>query len=44
MRKALLAVGYVLVVTPLGLLSRLTRDPLQRAWKKSADSYWIPAS
>jgi hypothetical protein len=44
MRKVLLAAVYVLAVTPVGLWHRLTRDPLQRAWDKSADSYWNPAS
>jgi hypothetical protein len=34
---------FFLVVTPLGLLRRLTgADPLRRRKKSTADSYWIP--
>ncbi|NGO77800.1 hypothetical protein G6045_19365 [Streptomyces sp. YC504] len=41
MRAVLLAVVYYLVVTPIGLLARATRDPLTRSWDPKAESYWV---
>ncbi|GAA3434873.1 hypothetical protein [Kutzneria kofuensis] len=39
---------YYAVVTPVGLVCRLVRDPLHRAWNDRATSYlihhWTPAS
>lgn len=44
MRTAFLACVYYLVVTPIGLIIRLARDPLHRRWIRRAGSYWcIPA-
>ncbi|MER6195238.1 hypothetical protein [Streptomyces cyaneofuscatus] len=40
MRTFLLLIAYYLVVTPLGLLSRLVNDPLTRRWNGRADTYW----
>lgn len=40
MRTFLLLIAYYLVVTPLGLLSRLVNDPLARRWNRRADTYW----
>ncbi|MFD6156625.1 hypothetical protein ACFWF7_18815 [Nocardia sp. NPDC060256] len=40
MRTPLLAPIYFLLVTPLGLLLRLIRDPLHRRWDRQAFSYW----
>ncbi|MDX3372995.1 MULTISPECIES: hypothetical protein [Streptomyces] len=40
MRTLLLLIAYYLVVTPLGLLSRLVNDPLARRWSRRADTYW----
>lgn len=37
---ALLLVGYVLVALPLGVLTRLFRDPLRRRPDPSATTYW----
>jgi len=38
----LLAVVYYLVITPIGLVMRLAgRDPLQRKFDRTADTYWI---
>src|SRR5690606_31690769 len=37
-----LAITYYLVMTPIGLLIRLSgRDPMQRKWNREAKSYWI---
>jgi len=37
-----LALFYFLLLTPLGLLFRLTgRDPLHRKFDSNADSYWL---
>ncbi|NLU67794.1 hypothetical protein [Streptomyces sp. HNM0574] len=44
MRTALLAVVYAVVVTPVGLVSRLVRDPLARKWDRNAGTYWVPSS
>lgn len=41
MRKLALAAIYYLVVTPIGLVSRLIHDPLSRRWNRGAQSYWI---
>jgi hypothetical protein len=39
---AVLAFVYFVVVTPIGLVLRLTgRDPLQRAFERARTSYWI---
>ncbi len=37
----LLAAAYFLIITPIGLLSRLIHDPLHRRWKSSVTTYWI---
>lgn len=38
-----LGVFYYVLLTPLGLIFRLIgRDPLQRKFEKTANSYWIP--
>ena len=36
-----LALVYYLVLTPIGLVSRLVRDPLRRRFDARAASYWI---
>ncbi|MDQ1741140.1 MAG: hypothetical protein QOE53_2792 [Pseudonocardiales bacterium] len=41
MRTLLLFLLYYLIVTPIGALSRLVRDPLKREWNQRADTYWI---
>jgi hypothetical protein len=41
MQGLLLAVVYYLVVTPVGLLSRLIRDPLRRRPDRKASTYWV---
>ncbi|GLU49804.1 hypothetical protein [Nocardiopsis ansamitocini] len=41
MRTFLLFLSYYLVVTPVGLLSRLVRDPLSRRANPNATTYWI---
>ncbi|MGH3662077.1 MAG: hypothetical protein ACRDT8_01925 [Micromonosporaceae bacterium] len=41
MRKLLLFPLYFLLLTPIGLASRLTRDPLRRRWDSNAKTYWI---
>jgi hypothetical protein len=41
MRTLLLLLAYYLVVTPVGLVGRLVRDPMSRRWDKGAQSYWI---
>jgi len=39
----ILAVVYYLVLTPIGLVSRLTGyDPMQRRFDRSAKTYWTP--
>lgn len=40
MRKALLFVFYVAVVTPIGLVLRAVRDPMQRKVHRPAGTYW----
>ncbi|WP_204840879.1 hypothetical protein [Saccharothrix algeriensis] len=44
MRTLLLGALYFLVVTPIGLVARLVRDPMARRWDENAQSYWIPSS
>lgn len=39
MRRTLLFFTYFLLVTPIGLLWRLLRDPMQRRWDKKRVSY-----
>lgn len=43
MRTVLLLLLYYLIVTPIGAVCRLVRDPLHREWNSGAASYWIPA-
>lgn len=40
-RRVLLALAYVLVVTPYGLLRRLVADPLARRLDPAAASYLV---
>ncbi|RKT19814.1 hypothetical protein BX285_4284 [Streptomyces sp. 1114.5] len=42
MRRLLLFVVYFLVVTPVGLVGRLVRDPLRRSRGPRVRSYWTP--
>jgi hypothetical protein len=42
MSHVLLRVAYYGVITPVGALVRLFRDPLERRFDRSADSYWVP--
>ncbi|MBS2962953.1 hypothetical protein KGA66_07855 [Actinocrinis puniceicyclus] len=44
MRKALLFVLYIAVVTPVGLLLRLVRDPMRRKLNARAHTYWIESA
>jgi hypothetical protein len=44
MRTVLLFLLYYLIVTPIGRVCRLVRDPLHREWNPDAASYWIPAA
>ncbi|SEM34833.1 hypothetical protein [Streptacidiphilus jiangxiensis] len=41
MRTVLLALLYGCVVTPLGLLGRVVRDPLRRRVDPKAPTYWV---
>lgn len=41
MRTALLALAYYLVVTPVGLVSRILHDPLRRGLDRRASTYMI---
>ncbi|MER7175890.1 hypothetical protein [Streptomyces mesophilus] len=43
-RAVLLATVYYLVVTPIGLLARVTRDPLDRRWAPEAETYWTTST
>lgn len=43
MRTFLLLLVYALIVTPLGLLSRVVNDPMARRRPRGTDSYWIPS-
>ncbi|MFJ4343420.1 hypothetical protein [Streptomyces sp. NPDC088915] len=40
MRTVLLAIVYYLIVTPVGLLARVVRDPLTRGTDPKATTYW----
>jgi hypothetical protein len=40
-RYFLMALCYFLILTPVGLIVRLVRDPLNRNWRPEQDSYWI---
>jgi Saxitoxin biosynthesis operon protein SxtJ len=42
MSHVVLAVGYFLVITPVGCVMRIFHDPMQRRFEHSAQSYWIP--
>lgn len=35
---------YLFVVAPVGLVVRRFRDPLNRAWDRTAPSYRVPAT
>lgn len=39
MGTALLALVYYLLVTPVGLVSRVVHDPLRRRWNPHASTY-----
>ncbi|MFB7469337.1 hypothetical protein [Kitasatospora sp. NPDC056184] len=39
--QLLLLLAYLLVFTPVGLVARRFRDPLDRAVDRTATSYWI---
>jgi hypothetical protein len=41
MQRQLLFLGYYLVIVPAGLLCRMIRDPLHRAFRRRAPSYWV---
>lgn len=41
MSTALLALAYYLLVTPVGLVSRIIHDPLRRGWDPRASTYMI---
>jgi hypothetical protein len=41
MHRLLLFLVYFLVVTPIGLVSRIIHDPLRRCLDRRARSYWI---
>ncbi|MBB1253724.1 hypothetical protein [Streptomyces alkaliterrae] len=43
MRKLPLLLVYYLFVTPIGVLLRVTRDPMKRRVQRDADTYWTPA-
>lgn len=40
MRKAFLTIVYVLLVIPVGLATRVLRDPMRRSWSPRRQSYW----
>lgn len=40
MRRLSLALFYYLLLTPVGLVSRMVHDPLHRRWRPHAESYW----
>jgi hypothetical protein len=40
MRNILLMAVYYLVVTPVGAIARVVRDPLSRSWDPQAATYW----
>lgn len=41
MSTALLALAYYLIVTPVGLISRILHDPLRRGWDRRASTYML---
>ncbi|RZS30529.1 hypothetical protein EV193_11649 [Herbihabitans rhizosphaerae] len=43
LRNVLLAIVYVVVIVPVGLIIRAVRDPLSRQLDRSAGSYWLGA-
>ncbi|MFD3484643.1 MULTISPECIES: hypothetical protein [unclassified Streptomyces] len=38
--SVLLAAVYLLVITPIGLVARVVRDPLRRRPDRGAPTYW----
>ncbi|MCA9069869.1 MAG: hypothetical protein KDA84_13140 [Planctomycetaceae bacterium] len=43
MSHVILAIVFYGVFTPIGLIMRvLGRDPMQRRWDSTIDSYWVP--
>ncbi|MCF3137338.1 hypothetical protein [Streptomyces olivochromogenes] len=42
MRTFLLFLVYCLVVTPIGLLGRVVKDPMARRRTRGAKTYWTP--
>ena len=38
----IIAVVFYLLITPIGLIMRLGRDPMNRAFDRSATTYWVP--
>ncbi|HXK58402.1 MAG TPA: SxtJ family membrane protein [Acidobacteriota bacterium] len=40
--RIILSLLFVLVVTPIGALARLFRDPLSRRIDRRVETYWIP--
>ncbi|REF00413.1 hypothetical protein [Thermomonospora umbrina] len=36
----LLALAYLTIVTPVGVVSRLVHDPLHRRWNKETGTHW----
>lgn len=40
--RVILSVFYFLIVTPLSLVMRLFRDPLDRKFEKDRETYWAP--
>lgn len=41
MRTLVLGAVYYLILTPIALLVRSVRDPLQRRWDRNKATYWI---
>jgi hypothetical protein len=41
MRTLWLGFVYYAIATPVGLLTRVARDPLARRWDAGAQTYWI---
>lgn len=44
MRKAILAIAYILLVIPAGVVIRVLNDPMRRSWSQSQASYWQNAA
>jgi hypothetical protein len=40
MSKFLLTIAYGLLVVPVGLVTRVLRDPMHRSWSRRRQSYW----